>query len=207
VIPVAAQPEPPDFDAKVRTPGKAFLKRNPNPTTWKECWRNCLWDLYESYGRICAYSAHWFSRCEGIATVDHFIPKSKNPSKAYEWDNFRLATLRMNSLKKDHQDVLDPFRIAKETFVLDFTTLIPEPGPKVSRSLAGKVRATMRRLKLDDNVCVEARMDWLRLYCDKNLTLEGLVKRAPSLAYEIKRQGLSVVSLRRIFRSPKNSSS
>lgn len=207
MIRVHLKPEPPDFDSKVRIPGKAFLKKNPNPTTWKEYWRECLWDLYDAYERICAYSAHWFSRCEGIATVDHFIPKSKNPSKAYEWDNFRLASLRMNSLKKDHQDVLDPFKIAKETFVLDFTTLRPEPGPKVSRSLACKVSETVRRLKLDNNVCVETRMDWLRLYCDKELTLEGLVKRAPFLAYEIKRQDLSVKNLRKIFRFPKKISS
>ena len=202
MIHVTLQPEPPDFDAKVRVPGKAFLKRYPDPTTWKECWRECLWDLYEAYGRICAYSAHWFSRCEGVSTVDHFIPKSKNPSKAYEWDNFRLASLRMNARKGAHEDVLDPFTIAKETFVLDFTTLQPKPGPKLSRKIVREAMATIRRLKLDDDVCIESRIGWLQLYSEKELTLGGLKKRAPFLAYEIERQGLSVKSLRKIFRRP-----
>jgi len=209
VIPVAPQPEPADFDTKVRIPGQAFVKAHPHPTDWKDHWRKCLGDLTTAYKRICAYSAHWISPGEGVASVDHFIPKSKKgigPKKAYEWDNFRLASLRMNARKGDHEDVLDPFKITNETFAIDFATLRPEPGPKVSQSLTRKVDATIRRLKLDDNVCVESRADWLRLYCDKDLTLQGLRKRAPFLAYEIRRQGLPPKKLRKIFRFPKGTS-
>jgi hypothetical protein len=205
VIRVAIQPEPPDFNVKVRIPGKSFLRANPNPATWEEHWRKCLEDLHKSYGGICAYSAHWIPRCEGVATVDHFIPKSKKivgPKKAYEWDNFRLASLRMNARKGDYEDVLDPFTIARDTFVLNFSTLVPEPGTKLSRNLAGKARSTIRRLKLYDNVCIETRIEWLQLYTKKELTLTGLKKRAPFLAYEIERQGLSPKSVRRIFRCP-----
>ena len=203
MIHVTLQPEPPDFDAKVRILGKAFIRAHPHPTDWKDHWRKCLGDLHKAYKGICAYSAHWISPCEGVASVDHFIPKSKNPSKAYEWDNFRLASLRMNARKGAHEDVLDPFTIAKETFVLDFTTLQPKPGPKLSRKIVREAMATIRRLKIDDDVCIESRIGWLQLYSEKELTLSGLKKRAPFLAYEIERQGLSAESLRKIFRRPK----
>jgi hypothetical protein len=113
----------------------------------------------------------------------------------------------MNSRKGVHEDVLDPFTIAQETFVLDFTTFRPEPGPNLSQKLVRETNSTIRRLKLDDDICVGTRIEWLELFSEKELTLSGLKKRAPFLAYEIERQSLSAAGLRKIFRRPKNSSS
>ena len=60
MIPVKPQPEPDDFDEKVRQPGLAFLSQVPNPKTedWKnyDYWRRSLPDLYTSYNKICATS-------------------------------------------------------------------------------------------------------------------------------------------------------
>jgi hypothetical protein len=98
VIPIKPQPEPDDFDQKVRQPGLAFLSKVPNPKTkeWRDYWVKSLPDLYKSYNKICAYSAQWISRPEGNPTVDHFLPKSAKPELAYEWHNFRLACLTLN---------------------------------------------------------------------------------------------------------------
>jgi hypothetical protein len=108
----------------------------------------------------------------------------------------------MNARKGDHEDVLDPFTIAQNTFILNLSTLSPEPGLNLSQKFIRKVKSTIRRLKLDDDVCAETRIEWLQLYSKKELTLTGLKKRAPFLAHEIERQGLSPKSLRRIFRRP-----
>jgi hypothetical protein len=121
MIPVHPQPEPIDFDKKVRQKGKTFLaKKNVTTDAIRAHygWRESLNDLYEKYGKICAYSA---CLCQS-PTVDHFIPisalvKNGNPQLAYEWTNFRLASSAMNQHKHDFLDVLDPFTIQPGWFV------------------------------------------------------------------------------------------
>jgi len=64
VIPVRLQPEPDDFEAKVRQKGLDFLNKFPHPKNWnnRDYWRHSLDDLYRVYGRTCAYSAQWIPR-------------------------------------------------------------------------------------------------------------------------------------------------
>ena len=56
--------------------------------------------------------------------VDHFYPKSVRPDMAYEWSNFRLASLKLNCRKREFQDVLDPFTIEPGWFCLSFPSLL-----------------------------------------------------------------------------------
>jgi hypothetical protein len=199
MIPITPQPEPSDFNERVKSKGEAYLTQKPPTDTplgkkyWKgkEYWIDSLNDLWSAYGGICAYSCHWIACDTGVATVDHFIPKSINPSLAYDWTNFRLASLKLNSRKRDHQDVLDPFTLTQGWFVMDFPSMIIMPHPDLTPEQKIQVRKTIDRLKLNhDDSCTRARSHWLRNYCSGHLTFEYLEEYAPFIAYELRRQDL-----------------
>ncbi|MFN6198668.1 MAG: HNH endonuclease [Dolichospermum sp.] len=198
MIPIKPQPEPDDFDEKVRKPGLAFLSKVPNPKTkdWKnrDYWRRSLRDLYDACNHICAYSAQWISRPEGSPTVDHFLPKSAKPELAYEWHNFRLACLTLNNKKRTELDVIDPFELPVNSFILDFPSLIIKPNPELLYPLKGRVISTINRLELNDyDKCIDGRLEWLKTYYEDNSTFDSLKRKAPFIAYELERQGLAEV--------------
>jgi hypothetical protein len=193
MIPVQEQPEPTDFAQKVRKPGVAFLQQIIRPTNWdnREYWQNALPALYQAYAGICAYSAHWIQYDEGAATVDHFIPKSVAPQLAYEWRNYRLASRTMNIRKGNHQDVLDPFKLEPNWFIIDFPSLLIKPNPTLALSQREQVIATIKRLRLnDDDTCVQARQHWILPFCKNECSFEFLKQHAPFIAYELQRQNL-----------------
>lgn len=198
MIPIKPQPEPDDFDEKVRKPGLAFLSKVPNPKTkdWKnrDYWRRSLRDLYDACNHICAYSAQWISRPEGSPTVDHFLPKSAKPELAYEWHNFRLACLTLNNKKGTELDVIDPFELPVNSFILDFPSLIIKPNPELLYPLKERVISTINRLQLNDyDKCIDGRLEWLKTYYEDNSTFDSLKRKAPFIAYELERQGLAEV--------------
>jgi 5-methylcytosine-specific restriction endonuclease McrA len=93
MIPVVKQPEPDDFNQRVRIPGQEYLKTNPAPKS-KEFDHHRYWsrikpELYQLYRGICAYTGEWFPNT--AASVDHFIPKSKKPQLAYELERQNLV--------------------------------------------------------------------------------------------------------------------
>ncbi|MFN9558401.1 MAG: hypothetical protein ACK55G_06640 [Dolichospermum sp.] len=195
MIPVKPQPEPDDFDEKVRQPGLVFLSKVPNPKTedWKkhDYWVKSLPDLYTSYNKICAYSAQWIPRPEGSPSVDHFLPKSAKPELAYEWHNFRLACLTLNNKKGTELDVIDPFELPVNSFILDFPSLIIKPNPELLYPLKGRVISTINRLQLNDyDKCIDGRLEWLKTYYEDNSSFDSLKRKAPFIAYELERQGL-----------------
>ncbi|MBO1066389.1 MULTISPECIES: hypothetical protein [Nostocales] len=197
MIPIKPQPEPDDFDEKVRKPGLAFLSKFPNPTNKDyenknaTYWRESLNDLYKSYNKICAYSAQWISRPEGNPTVDHFLPKSAKPELAYEWHNFRLACLTLNHKKGTKLDVIDPFELPVNSFILDFPSLIIKPNPELLYPLKERVISTINRLELNDyDKCIDGRLEWLKTYYEDNSSFDSLKRKAPFIAYELERQGL-----------------
>ena len=64
MIHIDLQPEPADFDIRVRQPGNAFLSKIPIPNSrrWgkNNYWSRCSAQLYQAYGGICAYSGSGF---------------------------------------------------------------------------------------------------------------------------------------------------
>lgn len=196
MIPVIPQPEPSDFDKNIRQKGYHYLSQNPNPTSkqWNThaYWREILPELYHAYGGVCAYYGEWFPESSGAGAVEHYKPKSHYPHLAYEWHNYRLASDLVNARKGDFEDVLDPFEIHYGWFQLTFTQLIVKPAPTIDEKISHQILATIKRLKLNDEICIRSRLRWLSKYCDTQFPIpfEALEKDAPFIAYELQRQDL-----------------
>jgi len=198
MIHVDAQSEPASFNAAVRQKGVAWLQKNnipldqplPPKTELEPYWRSCLYDLHESYRGCCAYLSIFFERYPGGGSVDHFIAKSKRADLAYEWSNYRLACSRMNSRKRDYDDILDPFEIETGWFRLEPVTGRIYPDPGLSADLQLRVQATIDRLRLDDAGCREIRARYYQEYCEGAYTSGFLKKRSPFVWTEVVRQGL-----------------
>jgi hypothetical protein len=195
VIHVEQQPEPNDFNQKVRVPGCNFLENTPKSqgrNAWKnhEYWQESLTDLYKAYHHICSYTAAWIPYPEGSRTVDHFIPKSVEPEKAYEWSNFRLSCARANTWKGVHQDILDPFQIGHDWFIIDFPLLEVKPNLNLDSETQKAVTITIEKLRLNSFECKKARENWFNEYCNCNCNFDFLQRHAPFIAHELDRQNL-----------------
>jgi hypothetical protein len=192
MIPVQPAPEPPSFDKSVREPGQRLLRQNPEIRTDKliAYWRKILPDLWQSYGGICAYCAHWIPSDTGAATVDHFIPKSVRLDLAYEWSNFRLAAARFNSRKRD-MTICDPFTLLPDSFLLNFKTRLVFPNPTLAQDTQYLLAMTRDCLDLNGELSVGGRSHWIDPYVRGEISLAHLERRAPFIAYELKRQNLA----------------
>ena len=60
------------------------------------------------------------------------VPKSRDWRLVYEWRNYRLSCLRMNRKKREFTDVLDPFCIDDDWFVMDVVEFRVHPGPSLA---------------------------------------------------------------------------
>lgn len=190
MIPVVEQPEPADFQTKVRVRGSAFLRRRPHPThhdfKQNNYWKDCLPQLYAAYGGICAYSASYLPT---ERSLDHFVPKTRNPTQAYEWNNYRLSSPRLNSHKGDSVDVLDPFQILRDWFVLNLTNFWIEPNVTLEARIEAKVRKTIEVLRLNtDDIFVNNRFKAVQDYAKGLTTFDFLKFYYPFIAYELERQ-------------------
>lgn len=204
MIPIQPQPEPPHFRERVQQPGHNFLVKNPNPTTrdWSvhNYWIRVANDLYKAYSGICAYSCHWIPPDTGSKSVEHFKPKKKYPHDAYRWENFRLVSGNLNGRKGDYEDVLDPFTLSDGWFALDFPSLLVHPGKNLLPVEKEQVIKTIKRLRLnDEGTCLQARMNWVRDYITVPFPFSHLEKKAPFIAYELKRQHM-IETIRDIMR-------
>ena len=192
MIPVTPQPEPPSFATTVRQPGTAFLRaigrRNPTKDEWKNnaYWKNCLPDLRARYGAVCAYSSCWVPIS---CSVDHFWPKHSYKHLAYEWNNYRLASEKMNNNKGNQTGVLDPFNIQLGWFQLDLATFLVRPAPGLPAAVTTAVNESIRILQLNSDSLVECRHGVLKDYSDSLVPLVFLQRRYPFVAYELTRQG------------------
>lgn len=203
MIPLQLRPEPAEFDIKVRQPGIAFLKINNNPTSndFKKnaFWKNSAQDLHKAYLGICAYTCFYLVP-PGFST-DHFLPKSLYPLKAYEWNNYRLCSQRVNGYKSDSTNIIDPFVVQSGWFVLDVPSCLVKPGVGLSQNLTKKIESTIKELHLnDDDYFVQERCDLMMTFASGEVTLAFLSKRYPFLAAEIIRQGLQTTAAR-IFKN------
>ncbi|WP_257462982.1 HNH endonuclease family protein [Archangium lipolyticum] len=188
MIHVEPQPEPPDFDAKVRQPGHADLASLAGEL--RPLWRHCAMQLWEAYKGVCAYSSLHIPRGTGALSVDHLLPKSKRRELAYEWSNYRLACVRMNARKNDLEDVLDPFEVRDGWFALELSTLEVIPGDGLPEQLRAQVQKTIDRLDLNDDEFVRAREAYFLAWKEGEMRFRYLLKHCPFLAKELLRQGL-----------------
>lgn len=186
MIRVEPQPEPPDFDRKVRQPGRRALAEGRKTTYWREC----IEQLFQAYGGVCAYLAIRIPRGTGAPTVDHFAPRIRRRELTYEWSNFRLVCSLMNSRKHVFEDVLDPFEIEDGWFTLEPSSLEVLPNPKLDPSLGQAVQQTIDRLKLNDPECLAARAEHYDDYLQGDISFDRLRRWSPFVAKELIRQGL-----------------
>ena len=198
VIPVTSQPEPLSFDADVRKPGLDYLRKSgitpnlpaPAKTEFKPCWRACLGELHSRYNGICAYTCIYLERVTGGISVDHFVAKSMARAElAYQWSNYRLASMAMNVRKNRYDDVLDPFSLTAETFHLELVSGSIFPNP----ALAGtntEPAVAIARLGLDDPEFRQTRASWFGDYVNRDISEHYLQTHSPFVWYEAQRQGL-----------------
>jgi hypothetical protein len=198
MIRVAAQPEPASFDVDVRQKGLTWMRKKkialdqplPPKTNIEPYWRHCLDDMHASYNGCCAYLAIFIERVIESGSVDHFIPKSRQAGLAYEWSNYRLACSRMNSRKRDYDNVLDPFEVEDGWFRLELVSGRIYPAPSLPDVLKGQVVATIERLGLDDPENRELRARHFQNYFEKDYPEDYLRTYSPFVWMEANRQGL-----------------
>ena len=195
---VAPAPEPAAFDSTVRQPGLRALERLAGDhggakdaipaSRFPPYWRRSLEDLLAGYGRICSYLCLYIPRGTGARSVDHMIPKSTRWDQTYEWLNYRLACSLMNARKNDASSVLDPFDVEDEWFVLELVAFQVLPADSLAGPIAESVERTIERLRLNDAECCEAREEYAEDYWRQEIALEYLVRHAPFVANELRRQ-------------------
>lgn len=201
MIRVAAALEYPNFDAEVRAPGLAFLAACPSPTSddfrKKSFWNKATKELHAAYSGICAYTAMYLPE---QWSVDHFLPKSNYPALAYEWNNFRLASGRVNNSKGNQIDIIDPFQVENNWFHMDIPACLLKPNPDLEKPLRNRISGTINSLRLnqDDNY-VQERCNILIDYAREDISSNFLQRRYPFLAKEVERQALDQLALRALF--------
>ena len=194
MIPVQLPAPPAHYSTAVRQPGLKFLASTPKPTNpqWNKhrYWQNIHGDLYNWHNGVCVYCASWTPRPRGHGvdhtSIDHFVPKSKNPPLAYEWSNFRLVRSKLNNRKDNFQDVLDPCTLQPGWFRLSFTTFFLEPDATLSPQDRTRVIATIQRLLLNaDTDYVYERARVIYRYAAGKITFSDVQRLYPFIASEM----------------------
>ncbi len=199
MIPVSPAPEPAAFDAAVRQPGLAALRRLAEKhggsrdaipaSEFPPLWRHSLDDLLTRYGRICSYLCLYIPAGVGAPSTDHMLAKSTAWQQVYEWGNYRLACSLMNSRKGAAATVLDPFEVEPGWFVLDTTLFRVAAGRGLASDIEQRVVATIRRLRLNDQQCCDARGEFAHSYWAGEISVDYLARHAPFVARELRRLG------------------
>ena len=185
------------FRDRVEIPGYNFLASCPNPSSkdWTNhnYWTRITSELYQSLGGICMYCASFTPRYSagrcGEVSIDHAIPKSQgNHYQAYEWNNFRLARVRLNNLKGD-RILADPCVINDGWFQINFNSFYIIANPCLSVENMDLVNLTIDVLRLNaDSKYVDERVDATLKYVKKEFDFDSLTKFYPFIAKEMIRQ-------------------
>ena len=179
-----------EFDAQVRQRGVQFLTRCPNPTSSEfkkhNYWNRATRELHAAYRNLCAYTTR---ELVTSGSIDHFMPKSKYPKLAFEWNNYRLVRQVINNRKGDSEDVIDPFTVRDGWFTLDMPSCLIKPARDVTRDIRRAIRVTINTLRLNcDEKLVDERHRLLISLADGHITLEYLDGHYPFLSSEVRRQ-------------------
>lgn len=207
--PPIPRPEGQKACARARTRDGAPIERfeDLEPQHFPDYWRHALDDLYEAYGRVCAYCCFHIHPITGAGSVDHFDPKSvpgegsaadddpnmipmaTHREAVYEWSNYRLASGRLNARKSDYQDVVDPFEVGDDWFEMEFVAFQLEPGSDLPDETRARVAATIIRLGLNDKGMREARESDFLDYTRNDISFTKLERESPLVAREVIRAG------------------
>lgn len=123
------------------------------------------------------------------SSVDHFVPITVDKNLAYEWSNYRLSSLRINSYKGESTDVLDPFHILNGWFVLNLANFLVEPNTGLEPQIETAVRNTIEILRLNrDDTLVRLRFKVVREYAKGQVNFDYLTTHYPFIASELDRQ-------------------
>jgi len=211
---LALAAEPPSFTRKVREPGENALaalpgRRPPHPRLGRPIaltkrvagkpvrktiedfpyWQDCLDELYDAYGGICAYYCFRIERAT-LLQVDHFVAKTGNAGQAYEWTSYRLACGYANICKNEYPDVLDPAQIEDGWFQLDLATLGVDADDSLPADQRKAVETTIVRLKLREGRALEVRQRAMEHFRRRRVNFAFLEMDHPFLARELARQGV-----------------
>lgn len=199
MIPVQRKQEYLEFDEQVRKKGARFLASCPRPSSKQfdahSYWTSAKDELLVAYNRLCAYTSRELLY---DATIDHFKPKSKYPTLAYEWSNFRLARHIINNRKGNSEDVIDPFKVHSGWFILRLSGCVIKAGPDLTEEVNRAVDATISILQLNHERLVEERQKILEDLAYGIIDLDHLDVHYPFLSMEVKRQN-ALESLGEIF--------
>lgn len=197
MIPVAMAPEPPDFDATVRQPGQQWLnaqgiRRGAAPTKSADLpnyWTNTQKELWDTYHGICSYLSIYFEWVTGASSTDHFVPKSLDAWKAYEWDNYRLSALGPNRRKGVKTNILDPFTMPPETFFLNLASGEMLPNLSQPAGIQALALDTIDELGLNESEACRMRTKAFDEARSGDMSASKLQRDFPFVHAEMKRQG------------------
>jgi hypothetical protein len=181
-------PEPEDFDAEVRQPGKRWLAANPSAKRPRALWTPYTPVLAAGYGGLCGYAA-MLDPTGG--TVDHYLSFTHHRHLAYEWSNYRFASATMNSRKGARDDrVLDPEEVRAGWFEILLPSLQMRTTDRIPARLRAKAAHTLNRLGLANGErVIRWRRSWFELYQRGDLSIDGLRSVAPLIAEAVERDG------------------
>jgi hypothetical protein len=114
-------------------------------------------------------------------TVDHYLSFANHRARAYDWDNYRFISFRMNSVKKTADDrVLDPFEVGDDWFEILLPSLLLVPTDRIPPEVRERAVFTLKRLGLGDGAKVIRRREkWYAEFLNGGLSLAGLRRHAP----------------------------
>ncbi|MCQ6257502.1 hypothetical protein [Pseudomonas sp. Q11] len=183
--------EPEDFNKKCREKGAEWLVANPDKTRPTDLWSVFKPDLAQGFSDRCAVAAMWIPD----GTVDHFVSCHEDMLLAYEWSNYRYMAGWLNSSKskKKAADLLDPFHVGEGWFEIVLPSLQLVLTDKVPPAFRKRAESTLADLPIrDDERLLRTRREWLRMYEDGELSLEGLRKKAPLIANAVEKRNVEL---------------
>ncbi len=178
MIPVAPVPEPPDFDARARRPGNAWLAENLGAVRPRDFWSPFRALLAEGFANRCGYTA----MLDLNGTVNHHRSYKTHPELTYAWSNYRYAAAWINSAKKT-AEVLDPYDVGEGWFEVLLPSLQLVATDKVPPERRALVERTLRDLPIaHDERVLKQRRHWYQKYREGKPSLEGLREVSPLIA-------------------------
>lgn len=198
MIPVTPAKEPDVFNAGARQPGQKWLADNgidaskppPKPSALPAYWQRASRELWDAYNGVCAYLCIFFDFPLGAHSTEHFVAKSRMAGLAYEWSNYRLSCLGANRRKNRFDDVLDPFEIEPDTFVLNLASGEIKPNSDKPPHIQKKAQTTIERLGLDDPEMNNMRARHYEDLLRDDISATYLQSHSPFVWYEAQKQGL-----------------